>query len=182
MKREAAPEELDVPPGVASNVLHDHVQEGTTLNIRPPAGNFTLDSDSAEPIVLVSHGVGFTPMLAMLKAAVLQCPQRPIWFMHGCRDSQYHAFGSAVDELARTHRNLNVQVAYSRPQPSDQGRFQSQGYGDGPLLQKLIQGSAAYDLCGSAGFMDSLVMALQQAGVKPAAIRFERFSQVPRVA
>lgn len=182
VKREPAPEGLDVPPGVASNFLHDHVQEGTTLNIRPPAGNFTLDSDSTEPIVLVSNGVGITPMLAMLKAAVLQCPQRPVWFVHGCRNSQYHAFRSDVDELARTHRNLNVHVAYSRPQPSDQGRFQSEGYVDGPLLQQLIQGPAAYYLCGSAGFMDSLLMALQQAGVTPAAIRFERFSQGPRGA
>jgi ferredoxin-NADP reductase len=182
VKREAAPEGLDVPPGVASNVLHDHVQEGTILNIRPPAGNFTLDSHSADAIVLVSNGVGITPMLAMLKAAVLQYPQQPIWFVHGCRNSQYHAFRSAVDELARSHRNVNVHVAYSRPQPSDEGHFQSQGYVDGTLLQQLIQGPAAYYLCGSAGFMESLMMELQQAGVKPAAIRFERFSQVPRVA
>ena len=132
--------------------------------------------------MLVSNGEGITPMLAMLKAALLQCPQRPIWFVHGCRNSENHAFRCDVDELARTHRNLNVHVVYSRPQPSDQGRFQSQGYVDGPLLQQLIQGPAAYDLCGSAGFIDSLVRALQQGGMKPAAIRFEQFSQAPRVA
>ena len=181
VKREPAPPGVDVPPGLASTFLHDHVEEGTTLNIRPPAGSFVLDSDGVEPIVLVSNGVGITPMLAMVKAAVVQWPQRPIWFVHGCRNSDYHAFQGDVEELSRAHSNLHVHVAYSRPLPGDDGHYQSEGYVDGPLLQQLIQGPAAYYLCGSPAFMDSLVSALQQAGVAPAAIRFERFSQAPRV-
>lgn len=181
VKREPSPHGLDVPPGLASNFLHDHVQETTTLNIRPPAGNFVLNFDGSEPIVLVSNGVGITPMLAMAKAAVEQCPQRPIWFVHGCRNSQHHAFRADVEELAKRCPNLQRHVAYSRPLPSDAGHYQSQGYVDGALLQQLIQGPAAYYLCGSPAFMDSLVSALQQAGITPAAIRYERFSQVPHV-
>jgi ferredoxin-NADP reductase len=180
VKREPAPKGLDVPPGLASTYLHDQVEEGTHLNIRPPAGNFVLDSDSTEAIVLVSNGVGITPMLAMLKAALKLCPQRPIWFVHGCRNSDYHAFQSDVEGLAEAHPNLHLHVAYSRPRPDDEGHYQSQGYVDGALLQQLIQGQAAYYLCGSPAFMDSLVMALQQAGIGPEAIRFERFSQAPR--
>jgi ferredoxin-NADP reductase len=180
VKREPSPKGLDVPPGIASNFLHDQVQEGTTLNLRPPAGSFVLDTIGDEPIVLVSNGVGITPMLAMLKAAVVQMPQRQIWFVHGCRNSDYHAFRGDVEELARTHPNVHLHVAYSRPLPGDEGHYQTQGYVDGGLLHRLIQGPAAYYLCGSPAFMDSLVMALQQAGVKPAAIRYERFSQAPR--
>ena len=180
VKREPSPKGLDVPPGIASNYLHDHVQEGTTINIRPPAGSFVLDTVGDEPVVLVSNGVGITPMLAMLKAALVQMPQRQIWFLHGCRNSDYHAFRGDVEELARTHPNVHLHVAYSRPLPGDEGHYQTQGYVDGALLHRLIQGPAAYYLCGSPAFMDSLVMALQQAGVKAAAIRYERFSQAPR--
>lgn len=180
VKREPAPPGVDVPPGLASTFLHEQVVEGTILTILPPAGSFVLDSDGVEPIVLVSNGVGITPMLAMVKAAVVRWPQRPIWFVHGCRNSRYHAFQGDVEELARTHKNLHVHVAYSRPLPGDDGHHQSQGYVDGALLRQLIQGPAAYYLCGSPAFMDSLVMALQHAGVDPAAIRFERFSQSPR--
>jgi ferredoxin-NADP reductase len=181
VKREPAPKGLDVPPGLASNFLHDHIKEGTTLNLRPPAGSFVLDTASSEPIVLVSNGVGITPMLAMLKAALAQSPERQIWFVHGCRNSEHHAFRADVETLSHSHPNLHLHVAYSRPLTGDEGHYQSQGYVDGALLQQLIKEPAAYYLCGSPAFMDSLVMALEQRGVQPAAIRFERFSQAPRV-
>ena len=181
VKREPAPKGLDVQPGLASNFLHDHVKEGTALRVRRPAGSFVLETCSSEPIVLVSNGVGITPMLAMLKAAVAQCPERQIWFVHGCRNSEYHAFRADVEGLTSSRPNLHLHVAYSRPLDGDEGHYQSQGYVDGALLQQLVQGQAAYYLCGSPAFMDSLVTALEQAGVQPAAIRFERFSQAPRV-
>lgn len=181
VKREPAPKGLNVPPGLASNFLHDHIKKGTTLNLRPPSGSFVLDTASSEPIALVSNGVGITPMLAMLKAAVAQCPERQIWFVHGCRNSDYHAFRADVETLSHSHPNVHLHVAYSRPLAGDEGHYQSQGYVDGALLQELIQEPAAYYLCGSPTFMDSLVMALEQSGVQPAAIRFERFSQAPRV-
>jgi len=182
VKREPAPKGLDVQPGLASNFLHDHVVEGTTINLRPPAGNFVLNGDGDDPIVLVSNGVGITPMLAMVKAAVSQWPQRPIWFVHGCRNSKNHAFKADIEELARTYPNLHVHVAYSRPLNGDEGSYQSQGYVDGALLQQLIPAPASYYLCGSPAFMDSLVMALQRNGVGAAAIRFERFSPAAQAA
>jgi uncharacterized protein len=182
IKREPAPQGLDVPPGLASGFLHDHVQQGSRLKVRPPAGDFVLETTGTGAIVLVSNGVGITPMLAMVKAAVVQCPQRPIWFVHGCRNSENHAFSQELAELARSHPNLKLHVAYSRPLPGDQGRYQSQGYVDGDLLSRLVSGPASYYLCGSPAFMDSLILSLQQAGVEPSAIRFERFSQAPRSA
>lgn len=182
VKREPAPEGLDVPPGLASNFLHDHVEEGATINIRPPAGSFVLNGEGNDPIVLVSNGVGITPMLAMAKAAVSQWPQRPIWFVHGCRNSKNHAFKQEIVELARKNPNLHAHVAYSRPLNGDEGSYQSQGYVDGALLQQLIPAPASYYLCGSPAFMNSLVMALQRVGVEAAAIRFERFSQAAQAA
>jgi len=178
IKREAAPAGSDLPPGLASSFLHDHVQQGTRLRVLPPAGTFVLDTTADTPIALISNGVGITPMLAMLKAALAQPRPQPIWFIHGCRDSRFHAFREEVQALAQQHPDrLRVHLAYSRPQAGDEGLFQSQGRVDGALIQRLVGASAQYYLCGSAGFMDDLVQHLRQSGVEDGAIRFESFSR-----
>jgi len=178
IKRQAAPAGSDLPPGLASSYLHDHVQQGTRLRVLPPAGSFVLDTTADTPIALISNGVGITPMLAMLKAALAQPRPRPIWFIHGCRDSRFHAFREEVQKLAQQHPDrLRVHVAYSRPQPGDDGLFQSQGRVDGALIQRLVGVSAQYYLCGSAGFMDDLIQHLRHSGVEKSAIRFESFSR-----
>ena len=178
IKREAAPAGSDLPPGLASSFLHDHVRQGTRLRVLPPAGTFVLDTTLDTPIALISNGVGITPMLAMLKAALAQPRPQPIWFIHGCRDSRFHAFREEVQALAQQHADrLHVHVAYSRPQPGDDGLFQSRGRVDGALIQRLVGASAQYYLCGSAGFMDDLVQHLRHSGVEDGAIRFESFSR-----
>lgn len=177
IKREPAPRGLDVPAGLASNYLHDHVEVGSCLRVRPPAGSFVLDTHVSTPIVLISNGVGITPMMAMAKAALQQPDQRPVWFVHGCRNSQFHAFADEIAALAALHNQLRVHIAYSRPQNGDQGRYQSEGRVDGALIQRLVQGPAEYFLCGSPPFMDGLITELKQAGVADTAIHFESFSR-----
>jgi hypothetical protein len=179
IKREPAPQGQDVPAGLASNFVHDHVQPGSVLKMRPPAGSFVLDTGATTPIVLISNGVGITPMIAMAKAALAQPQQRPIWFVHGCRNSRFHAFREAINDLAASHPNLRVHYAYSQPLDADRGHYQSQGYVDMALLQELVQQPADYFLCGSAAFMDGLIDGLRQAGVNETAIHFERFSRGP---
>ncbi|HYP04441.1 MAG TPA: FAD-binding oxidoreductase, partial [Cyanobium sp.] len=68
IKREPAPENLDVPAGVASNFMHDHIGEGSIIEARPPSGAFVLDLTLPTAAVLISNGVGITPMMAMLMA------------------------------------------------------------------------------------------------------------------
>ncbi|MFM1811832.1 MAG: hypothetical protein RLZZ336_770 [Cyanobacteriota bacterium] len=179
IKREPAPQGQDVPPGLASNFVHDHVQPGSVLQMRPPAGSFVLDTGASTPIVLISNGVGITPMIAMVQAALAQPQPRPIWFVHGCRNGRFHAFREAINDLAASHPNLKVHYAYSRPLDADRDHYHSQGYVDLALLQKLVQQPADYFLCGSAAFMDALIDGLRQAGVSETAIHFERFSRGP---
>lgn len=179
IKREPAPKGLDVAPGLASNFVHDHVELGSVLQMRPPAGRFVLDTGATTAIVLISNGVGITPMIAMAKAALAQPQPRPIWFVHGCRNGRFHAFRDAINDLAAAHPNLKVHYAYSRPLDADRGQYQSQGYVDIDLLQGLVQEPADYYLCGSAAFMDALIDGLGQAGVNERAIHFERFSRGP---
>jgi len=182
IKREPAAKGENVPPGLASNFMHDQMVEGSSLRVRPPAGSFVLNTGSTKPIVLISNGVGITPIVAMAKAAISQPEQRQIWFVHGCRNGQFHAFRKEIAELSQANPNFNLHIAYSRPEAVDAGHYQSEGHVDGALLQALVDKDADYFLCGSPAFMQGLIGELQQAGIPPGAIHFEMFSSPRRAS
>lgn len=102
--------------GVASNYLHDQVNEGAVLNLFPPAGDFTL-TVSEKPLVLISGGVGITPTLAMLEAALQSA--RPVHFIHCARSRSVHAFRDAVDALAAKHPQLKPVYCYENATAGD---------------------------------------------------------------
>jgi uncharacterized protein len=175
IKREPAPEGLDVPPGIASNFMHDQIQEGSVIPVKPPSGQFVLNVHKAIPAVLISNGVGITPMISMAKACSRLNPKRPIWFVHGARDGQYHAFRNEVLSLAEQNLNMQVYFAYSRPRPEDEGQFQRTGYVDTALIQSLVSQDAEFFLCGSPPFLKSLREGLQTRGVPEDRVFFESF-------
>ncbi|MGF1496578.1 MAG: 2Fe-2S iron-sulfur cluster-binding protein [Elainellaceae cyanobacterium] len=185
IKRELAPKNLDVPPGLASNYMHDQVEEGTVIPAKPPNGRFVLDLHSSRPAILLSNGVGITPMMAMAKAVAQEGGDRPVWFVHGARDGESHAFYDEVATLAQQYPHLHVYYRYSRPRPEDEGRYHSEGYVDPEMLQQVIAPDlekrtgakdADYFLCGSPAFMDSLLDGLKQQGVPQERIFFESFN------
>ena len=184
IKRELPPASSDFMPGLASNFMHDHIQEGSVIPAKPPAGKFVLDVQKSLPAVLISNGVGITPMISMAKAAIRN-PDRSIWFMHGAKNGQFHAFRDEVTAIAQQHSNLSIHFAYSRPQTEDTGYYHSTGYLDANLIQSLVQQPAEYFLCGSPAFMQSLREGLQAAGVPERQIFFESFtkgsSNIPEV-
>jgi hypothetical protein len=137
IKREPAPQGLDVPPGIASNFMHDRIHEGSLVPVKPPKGNFVLDVNKSLPAVLISNGVGITPMLSMVKACTRLNPDRPIWFLHGARDGRFHAFRDEVLAIAQQNPNLHVHFCYSRPRQEDEGHYHSVGYVDAALVKSL---------------------------------------------
>ncbi len=175
IKREPAPKGVDVPPGLSSNFMHDHVQEGSVILAKPPSGKFFLDAHKSSPAVLVSNGVGITPMIAMAKACTRLNPHRPIWFLHGVRNGQYHAFRDEVLAIAKQNPNLQIHYAYSRPQAEDEGFYQSTGYVDAALIQSLVTQDAEFFLCGSPPFLRSLMEGLKAWGVPDSEVFFESF-------
>jgi uncharacterized protein len=179
IKREPTPEGLDVPPGLASNFMHDQVQEGSVIAAKPPSGQFVLNVHKAIPAVLISNGVGITPMISMAKACSRLNPQRPVWFLHGARDGQYHAFRNEVLSLAKQNLNMQIYFAYSRPRPEDEGQFQRTGYVDTALIQSLVSQDAEFFLCGSPPFLKSLREGLQTRGVPVDRVFFESFMKAP---
>lgn len=98
------------PNGRASNHLHDQVHVGDSIQLFPPSGEFTL-TESDKPLVLISGGVGITPTLAMLEAALKT--ERPVHFIHCARNGSVHAFRDWIDDLAERHPQLQRFYCYA---------------------------------------------------------------------
>jgi uncharacterized protein len=188
IKREPMPPGLDVLPGIASNFMHDHVHEGTIIAAKPPSGKFVLDVQKSIPAVLISNGVGITPMISMAKAVTRLNPERPIWFLHGARDGRFHAFRDEVSAIAQQNPNINIHFVYSRPRPEDicirdaaePGHYHSIGYLDAALVRSLVMQEAEYFLCGSPPFMASIREGLKNAGVPEDRVFFESFMKASK--
>ena len=179
IKRETAPPERpDVYPGVASNFFHDHVDVGSTVLAQSPRGRFVLDPSRERPVVLLSAGIGVTPMISMLSAIVEQESRCETWFVHGARNGREHAMGNRVRELANTREHVNVHVRYSRPLPDDKvGRdYDDEGHVDITLLRRLLPDqSFDFYLCGPTPFMKSQFDGLVGWGIPAERIHYEFF-------
>ena len=113
VKREAA-------PAVGSGYLHDNVDLGSIVRMRNPGGRFVLDQGSTRPVVLLSAGVGLTPMVSMLEHLVATGSPRRVWFLHAAISGREHAMGVHLREVARAHGNVRLHVCYDRPRPDPQ--------------------------------------------------------------
>lgn len=163
--------------GLVSRFLHDKLETGAMLEARKPAGDFVLQKGSG-PIVLVSAGVGVTPVLSMLHQLVEENETREILFVHGARDGDHHPFRSEVCELVKGRANIRTQIVYSRPHAEDLlGRdYQEKGRVSADLLVGLVSNTEAdYYLCGPAGFLAELKSGLEARGVREDKIHDETF-------
>jgi ferredoxin-NADP reductase len=131
--------------------------------------------------VLVSAGIGVTPMLSMLHELVDRAEARPVWFVHGARDGEHHPLADEASHLAARSDAVNLHVAYSRPGERDRHGldYDSQGRVDGALLASLLPDlDAEYYLCGPLAFMADLQTDLERRGVPPDQIHSESFGPV----
>jgi hypothetical protein len=168
------------PYGVASRHLHDRVEPGAILDARKPAGDFVLPCSGC-PVVLVSAGVGTTPMVSMLHALAEGTGKRSVWFVHGARDGAHHPLAGEVRDLVANRPGVRVHVAYSRPRPADQAGsdYDSVGRVNGALLADLVDHpDAHYLLCGPTRFMADVQTELERSGVSADHIHTESFGPV----
>ena len=182
VKRLPAPKDRpDLAPGLTSTFFHDRVQPGTRLCVNAPRGQFILDPGDDTPVVLLSGGVGLTPMVSMLNAIVESDSNRQVWFVHVARDSSEHAMGAHMRSMAAEHDNVHVHISYSKPRQEDRkGRdYDRRGRVSVEFLKNLLP-PAAYDfyLCGPTPFMKSLYVGLQEWGVAESRINYEFFGPV----
>lgn len=167
--------------GVASGYLHTRIAVGDQLEIAAPRGTFILDRTHA-PVLLISAGIGATPVLAMLHALAKEHSDRQIWWLHGARSSRDHPFAAEARALLASLPNVRTYVCYSRPGVHDlEGRdFDRAGRLTASLLAQLEppQDSEAY-LCGPATFMDEISAGLAALGIDASHIHTEPFGPAP---
>lgn len=179
IKREPAPgDQPGLPSGLSSNYFHNHVEVGSTLRVGSPRGKFHIGLESERAVVLLSGGVGLTPMVSMLNAIARSSTERPVWFIHGARSGREHAFGAHVRRIVQGNENANVHIRYSDPDKDDVlGRdFDSQGQVDIALLKQLLPfDSYDFYLCGPPPFMHALYCGLLSLGVADSRIHYEFF-------
>ncbi len=167
-----------LPPGVASNHLHDRVHEGDVLRVRAPAGRFVIEPDDPTTPVLIAGGIGITPLLAMLNWWLAERPDRPIHLYYGLRHSREQAFRPWLEQQAAAHPHFHLTIACSRPDPGEEpGRdFQHLGRVDVELLQRTLPaGRHRFYVCGPPAMLGSVPPALRGWGVAAGDIRIEAF-------
>ncbi|QNF27038.1 NO-inducible flavohemoprotein [Metabacillus elymi] len=166
------------PEGVVSNYLHSKIQEGDTIEISAPAGVFTLDTNTNQPVVLISGGVGVTPLMSMLNSLVDSQSRKDIYFIHSAINSEYHAFKDHVEKLSSEHDNIKSFVCYEKPTEDDQKNknYDKEGYLDLNWLHSILPSNeASFYFCGPIPFMKAVYGALKQWQVSEEHIHYEFF-------
>ena len=163
--------------GVVSNRLHA-LSPGDVIDASAPAGGFVLDPDPWRPVVLISAGVGATPVLAMLAALARERSPREVWWIHGARRGHEHAFREEVRELVASLPRGHRHVRFSRPDPRDVcGRdHDAAGRITPDVLRELgVPLDATFHLCGADAFAREITAGLRADGVPADRIRSESF-------
>jgi ferredoxin-NADP reductase len=167
--------------GAASGYLHTRIAVGDQLQIAAPRGTFMLDQTRA-PVLLISAGIGATPVLAMLHALAQEHSDREIWWLQGARSGRDQAFAAEARALLASLPNVRTHVCYSRPGPEDlEGRdFDATGRLTASLLAELEppRSAEAY-LCGPIAFMDEISAGLAAMGIDASRIHTEPFGPAP---
>ena len=163
--------------GAASIYLHTHVGVGDVLDVAAPRGAFTLSPDGKK-VVLISAGVGATPVLAMLHALAGEASPREIWWLYGARNREDHPFAEETLNLIKSLPSAKSYVEYSRPGLEDRVGidFDVAGRIGTEVLQKIgVPHDAEFYLCGPAAFMDDLTAGLKAWGVADDRVHSEIF-------
>jgi ferredoxin-NADP reductase/MOSC domain-containing protein YiiM len=170
------------PHGTASSYLNHHLGPGAVLDVAAPRGDFVLD-DGTGPILLISAGIGVTPVLSMLHQLADRHSERDIWWLYGARGPHEHPFAAEAHALLASLPHTREHVFYSAATPAERHRAHAAA---GRLTKKALTGlslpagASAY-VCGPASFMTDMRDALTAIGVDPARIHTELFGALPSI-
>jgi ferredoxin-NADP reductase/MOSC domain-containing protein YiiM len=166
------------PNGAAGTWLKAHVRVGDVLDVSAPRGSFILQSGE-RPVVLLSAGIGATPVLAMLHALAAERATQQVLWLHAARDRRHHAFGPEARRLMQALTHGRSYVCYSRPEADDRLGEDFDGTGHlspAVLTQVGIPREADVYLCGPPRFMADMKAALAAMGMAPQRIHVELFN------
>ena len=171
------------PGGAAGTYLHDRLQAGDTVEVAAPRGTFTLRAGES-PVILISAGIGVTPVLAMLYALAAVQPGREVWWLHGARNRAEDALAEEAQTLLGQMESGHAYICYSRPDAGDRPGhwYNTSGRLTAGVITALgIPRHADAYLCGPAAFMAELGAALVGLGFEPSRVHTETFGAVPAI-
>ncbi|KAA2242653.1 MOSC domain-containing protein [Chitinophaga agrisoli] len=166
--------------GPGSIYLHQHLQVGDILEVSAPRGSFTLAANN-DPVILLSAGVGITPLLGMLYALARKPDGREVWWIHSARDSAHHSFAHEIKELSVSLPGLHAVTLYSRPLDMDKagGHYDYAGHLNTDILRGLhIPATSNCYLCGPDSYLTATTAALTAIGIAPERIYKELFDNI----
>ncbi|MBH0069450.1 NO-inducible flavohemoprotein [Pseudoalteromonas sp. NZS100] len=162
--------ELQPKPGMVSNYLHS-LEQGTIVELYPPAGDFFLRNITS-PVVLISAGVGQTPMLAMLETLLSDNSNQEIMYLHACENTQQHSFSKYLNELNAVYNRLQTMTWFNQ---ATEGADFTGLMNLNAVQAQLPLSNGDFYLCGPAGFMAFIKNQLLELGVKNEQIHYEVF-------
>ena len=171
------------PEGIAGTYFVDKARAGDIVEMSAPRGSFVLQA-GAEPVVLLSAGIGVTPVLQMLHALVDEMSQREVWWLYAARNGSQHPFRTEVRGLLASLPQGRSHVWYSSPTAEDLlGRdYDASGHIDSAEFSKLgIPTDAHFFLCGPPALLESLRAELTQWGASPDRLHAELFGSRPPI-
>jgi len=148
---------------------------GDVLDVSEPRGAFTLGPGEL-PVVLLSAGVGATPVMAMLHALAAETSPREVWWIHGARNRADHPFAQEASDLLAKLPSARSHIQYSRPGATDQLGLDEEGRLSAAVLEKLgVPRNADFYLCGPPAFLQDLTAGLSRWGVAQERLHMEVF-------
>jgi len=169
--------------GIGSSFLCNRTHEGDVLDVSAPRGSFTLRSGQS-PVVLLSAGVGATPVMSMLHALVAERSQREIWWIYGARNRGNHPFAEESRSLLKQLSRGRGYIVYSRAAALDRvgADFDASGHIDTALLERIgVSKSSDFYLCGPSSFLQNMSDGLRNLGVLAGNVHTEIFGSLDAI-
>ncbi len=172
------------PHGIGSSFLSTGVREDDLLEVSAPRGSFTLHSGGG-PLVLLSAGIGATPVMSMLHQLAAEKTQREVWWIYGARNEANHPFAQESRSLLQQLHRMRSCIVYSRRNANDElgTDFDLQGHIEVPLLKKLgVPSEADFYLCGPSSFLKDIREGLLRWGAAAEKVHTETFAAITGIA
>lgn len=171
--------------GLVSSFLHHHISEGDILKVSPPAGDFYLNHQDISPVVLISGGVGITPMLSMLEYIAAHQPGRTVYFLHSSTNRILQPMGERLKLFKKQYPDFIIKVYHSQPLKSEkQGvDYDAAGLMDLDFLKDTVitPGGGTYYLCGPYSFMQAMFEQLMVLGADASQVKYEFFGNARKL-
>ncbi|MDB5566667.1 MAG: domain containing protein, partial [Tardiphaga sp.] len=169
------------PHGAAGAYIDEEMQVGDVLDVSAPRGNFTLGQDDG-PVVLLSAGVGVTPVIAMLHALAAKASPRDVWWLYGARHGREHPFAQEARTLLEALAHGHSHIRYSSPDREDRPGVDSDAVGRldiAALAEIEVPRNADFYICGPSAFISELTAGLAAWGIAKGRIHTELFGAGP---